>query len=225
MIALRVEIAREAGSPAYVDYAFRHRERFDYGVAETHRVPGGDRAGRRPARPADPGGAAADARASTTLRPWDLAVDPLGRPPLRPFTDVEQAGRGDRGDLHRRRSRARARSSPTSATQRPARPGQPQGEGPGRLPDDAGGRPPAVHLHERRGPRRRRPDPAPRRGPRLPRPGQPGRAAGRLSREPDRVLRGRLDVDGAARRPRPRARSTTRTTPTARTASCSKGSS
>ena len=25
-----------------------------------------------------------------TLRPWDLAVDPLSRPPLRPFEQVEQ---------------------------------------------------------------------------------------------------------------------------------------
>jgi oligoendopeptidase F len=35
MIGLRVAIAREAGFSNFVDYAFRFRERFDYGVAET----------------------------------------------------------------------------------------------------------------------------------------------------------------------------------------------
>ena len=35
MVALRVEIAREAGFPDFVGYAYRLRERFDYGVAET----------------------------------------------------------------------------------------------------------------------------------------------------------------------------------------------
>ena len=29
---------------------------------------------------------------STTLRPWDLAVDPLNRPPLRPFEQVDRHG-------------------------------------------------------------------------------------------------------------------------------------
>ena len=29
-----------------------------------------------------------------TLRPWDLAVDPLGRPPLQPFNDVERLAAG-----------------------------------------------------------------------------------------------------------------------------------
>ena len=29
-----------------------------------------------------------------TLRPWDLAVDPLGRPPLRPFDDVDKLAEG-----------------------------------------------------------------------------------------------------------------------------------
>ena len=75
------------------------------------------------------------------------------------------------------------------------------------------------------GRRRRRPHALARRGPRLPRPGQPGRDAGRLPRKPDRVLRGRVDVDGAARRRRPRGVLQRPTTPTALTGSCSKGSS
>ncbi len=38
MIALRVAIATEAGFSSYLDYAFRSRERFDYGVEETIRL-------------------------------------------------------------------------------------------------------------------------------------------------------------------------------------------
>jgi oligoendopeptidase F len=93
MIALRVAIAKEAGFASFVEYAFRYRERFDYGVEETLRfhdaierivVPLCRRLQeeRRVALGIE------------TLRPWDLAVDPLGRPPLRPFTEVERLADG-----------------------------------------------------------------------------------------------------------------------------------
>ncbi len=93
MRKLRGEIAEEAGFANFVDYAFRSRERFDYGVddsirfhesvekvvvplmrqiQEKHRL----------------------ALGVETLRPWDTAVDPLGRPPLVPFKDVEQLAAG-----------------------------------------------------------------------------------------------------------------------------------
>ena len=93
MRELRGEIAHEAGFANFVDYAFRSRERFDYGVddslrfqesvekvvvplmrqiQEKHRL----------------------ALGVDTLRPWDTAVDPLGRPPLVPFKDVEQLAAG-----------------------------------------------------------------------------------------------------------------------------------
>ena len=93
MLALRVAIAREAGFPDFVAYAFRSRERFDYGVRETtdfHRaiervvVPLANQLQEERRR----------ALGVETLRPWDLAVDPLGRPPLRPFRDVEQLAKG-----------------------------------------------------------------------------------------------------------------------------------
>jgi len=93
MLALRVAIAREAGFPDFVAYAFRSRERFDYGVQETidfHRaiervvVPLANQLQEERRR----------ALGVETLRPWDLAVDPLGRPPLRPFRDVEQLAEG-----------------------------------------------------------------------------------------------------------------------------------
>ena len=93
MLALRVAIAREAGFPDFVAYAFRSRERFDYGVQETidfHRaiervvVPLANQLQEERRR----------VLGVETLRPWDLAVDPLGRPPLRPFRDVEQLAEG-----------------------------------------------------------------------------------------------------------------------------------
>ncbi|WP_435018863.1 M3 family oligoendopeptidase [Tundrisphaera sp. TA3] len=88
MIALRQEIAREAGFPGFVPYAYRVRERFDYGVAEAVAfqdaiekvvVPLARKIqdDRRKALGVD------------RLRPWDLSVDPLGRPPLRPFAEVD----------------------------------------------------------------------------------------------------------------------------------------
>jgi oligoendopeptidase F len=93
MKQLRIEIAREAGFANFMEYAFRHRERFDYGIAETVRF---QEAVEKVVVPlmielqeryrADLG--------VETLRPWDLAVDPLGRPPLKPFEDVEQLAAG-----------------------------------------------------------------------------------------------------------------------------------
>jgi oligoendopeptidase F len=93
MLQLRIEIAREAGFPNFVEYAFRDRERFDYGIAETIRfqesvervvVPLARRLQRE----------RQDALGVETLRPWDLSVDPLGRAPLAPFRDVEQLAAG-----------------------------------------------------------------------------------------------------------------------------------
>jgi len=89
MIVLRGELAREAGFPDFVAYAYRLRERFDYGEAEasafhqaveTIVVPLARRVQEDRRR----------GLGLETLRPWDLAVDPLGRPPLRPFDNVEQ---------------------------------------------------------------------------------------------------------------------------------------
>ena len=93
MIALRQEIAREAGFDGFVPFAYRARERFDYGVAEATAfqdaiakvvVPLARRIqdDRRVALGVD------------RLRPWDLAVDPLGRPPLRPFAEVDALAQG-----------------------------------------------------------------------------------------------------------------------------------
>jgi oligoendopeptidase F len=84
LIALRQRIAENAGFDNYRDYIFRKRERFDYTAedcfhyheaVEQHIVPlirELDKE-RKKGLGVEP------------LRPWDLAVDPKGRPALRPF--------------------------------------------------------------------------------------------------------------------------------------------
>ncbi len=84
MVDLRHRCATNAGFANYRDYMFRARHRFDYTPADCrafhqaveevcvpllHRL----NAARAAALSVDP------------LRPWDLAVDVRGRPPLRPF--------------------------------------------------------------------------------------------------------------------------------------------
>lgn len=89
MTSLRVEIATEAGFPDFTSYAYRLRERFDYGVKDAEAF--GDAVAKVVVPLA--GRILAERRAALgvdALRPWDLAVDPLGRAPLRPFEDVEQ---------------------------------------------------------------------------------------------------------------------------------------
>jgi oligoendopeptidase F len=93
MIGLRQEIAKEAGFDSFTDYAYRLRERFDYGVTETVAfqdaiakvvVPLARRLQEE----------RRVALGVSALRPWDLSVDPLGRPPLRPFAEVEKLAEG-----------------------------------------------------------------------------------------------------------------------------------
>jgi oligoendopeptidase F len=89
MISLRHRIAANAGFENFRDYQFRNYERFDYSPADCfafHEAV--ERVGmpafrkvqqRRQAKlGVDP------------LRPWDLAVDPENRPPLKPFETAGQ---------------------------------------------------------------------------------------------------------------------------------------
>jgi oligoendopeptidase F len=89
MLKLRTQMARNAGFENYRDYAFRRLGRFDYtpkdceafhGAVEEHLMPivlelQAER--RRQLK-------------LETLRPWDLAVDPQNRPPLKPFAQVDE---------------------------------------------------------------------------------------------------------------------------------------
>lgn len=84
MIAKRDQMARNAGFDSYVGYAFKGMRRFDYTpelcfafheAIEKRVMPFVARLDER--RRSQLG--------LSTLRPWDLAVDPKGRGPLRPF--------------------------------------------------------------------------------------------------------------------------------------------
>ena len=137
------QIARNAGFENYRDYAFRKLGRFDYtpddcmkfhDAVEKEVVP--------VVRELQ-----AQRRAQLKLeklRPWDLAVDPLNRPPLKPFAEVgEMVSRTQRifdsldGELAGGFRRMQDLHF---------RPGQPQGQGAGRLSRDAGRGARAVHF-------------------------------------------------------------------------------
>ncbi|MGC8642778.1 MAG: M3 family oligoendopeptidase, partial [Isosphaeraceae bacterium] len=93
MLTLRIEIAREAGFSSYVDFAYRQRERFDYGVDDARAFHSAVEHVVVPlARKIQDEHRAALGLSS--LRPYDTAVDPLGRPPLAPFTDVAKLAEG-----------------------------------------------------------------------------------------------------------------------------------
>lgn len=89
LVGLRQRLARNAGFENYRDYAFRRLGRFDYAPADCvqfHETVAKDvmplvrelQTERRRHLGLD------------VLRPWDLAVDPMNRPPLRPFEEVHQ---------------------------------------------------------------------------------------------------------------------------------------
>ena len=91
VLPMRQRIAENAGFKNYRDYQFKALKRFDYTPAdcdafaaavEKHVVPLMREldAERRRALGVD------------KLRPWDLAVDPKGRPPLRPFDEKDIDG-------------------------------------------------------------------------------------------------------------------------------------
>ena len=93
MRGLRAEVAKEAGFDSFTDYAYRSRERFDYDEKDAYAFHDAIEAVVVPlARELQ------EARRSALkldkLRPWDLAVDPLGRPPLRITTDPETLAEG-----------------------------------------------------------------------------------------------------------------------------------
>jgi oligoendopeptidase F len=84
MVELRTRIGRNAGFKDYRDYAFRAKGRFDYTpkdclafrkANEKRVVPALRKRHERRKK----------LLGVDVLRPWDLAVDPEGRPPLRPF--------------------------------------------------------------------------------------------------------------------------------------------
>jgi oligoendopeptidase F len=87
-IKLRSQIAKNAGFENYRDYAFRRMGRFDYtpedcvkfhDAVEKEIVPiARELQSQRQVQ-----------LTLGSLRPWDLAVDPLNRPPLKPFAQID----------------------------------------------------------------------------------------------------------------------------------------
>lgn len=87
LLGIRAAIAANAGFDSYRDYMFRRLERFDYGPEDCYRFHQGVESVVVPlARKLQRSRAAEMGLES--LRPWDLSVDPLGRPPLRPFAQT-----------------------------------------------------------------------------------------------------------------------------------------
>ena len=89
MLDLRGHIAANAGRPDYRAYRWQQLLRFDYTPADCARfqdaieavvVPAAQRSYERRRRQLG----------VDTLRPWDLEVDPLGRPPLRPYNQLAE---------------------------------------------------------------------------------------------------------------------------------------
>jgi oligoendopeptidase F len=89
MLGFRSQISKNAGFDNYRDYRFQRLERFDYGPkdcqafhesAEKLIKPLVDKIQRKRAKK----------MGISTLRPWDLSVDPEGKAPLRPFADTEK---------------------------------------------------------------------------------------------------------------------------------------
>ncbi len=93
LIELREKIAKNAGYDNYRDYIFPRRERFDYTPQDCFRYHKAVEQYIVPLiRELDQqrqGNLELD-----KLRPWDLAVDPEGKPPLRPFKSAPELVKG-----------------------------------------------------------------------------------------------------------------------------------
>jgi oligoendopeptidase F len=89
LLELRGRIAAQAGCANYRDYAFRRLGRFDYTPADCVTF---HEAVAEAVMPAirETQAKRRQQLGLTALRPWDLAVDPLSRPPLQPFQQVDQ---------------------------------------------------------------------------------------------------------------------------------------
>jgi len=98
-LALRLKMAENAGRPDYRAYRWQQMLRFDYTPEDSLRfdaaieevvVPAAERIYERRRQQLG----------VDTLRPWDLDVDPLGRPPLRPFQTADELITGSSNIFH-----------------------------------------------------------------------------------------------------------------------------
>ena len=93
LLNLRGQIAGHAGHRSYLDYVFRQRRRFDYTPADCVKF---HDAVEQEVMPVVRELQTARRRQLNlpALRPWDVAVDPMNRPALRPFQDVGALAEG-----------------------------------------------------------------------------------------------------------------------------------
>ena len=87
LIALRGQIAKNAGFANYRDYAFRQKSRFDYTPRECEQFHDAVEKEIIPAVREIQNERKRQLHLEK-LRPWDAAVDPQNRPPLKPFVEV-----------------------------------------------------------------------------------------------------------------------------------------
>jgi oligoendopeptidase F len=89
MLKIRVKAARNAGFENYRDYMFRRKERFDYGPKDCETFHESAQKAIKPlvVKIQQKRGKKMDL---SSLRPWDLLVDPKGLPPLKPFEKTEE---------------------------------------------------------------------------------------------------------------------------------------
>jgi oligoendopeptidase F len=89
MVALRTTIAKNAGFKDYRDYSFRAKGRFDYTPKHCYDF---HRANEKAVVPAlrKRHERRKKLLGVDVLRPWDLAVDPEGRAPLRPYAKTKE---------------------------------------------------------------------------------------------------------------------------------------
>ena len=95
MLELRGKVAANAGYDNYRDYKFDAMMRFDYTPADCEAFHAAVEKFIVPIARDIQERRKADMRLDT-LRPWDLSVDPLGRPPLEPFEKSEDLALGVR---------------------------------------------------------------------------------------------------------------------------------
>ena len=89
LIKLRSQIARNAGFKNYRDYAFRRLGRFDYTPEDCKKFQDAIEKEIVPAVRKIQNDRKRQLKLEK-LRPWDLAVDPQNRPPLKPFAKVKE---------------------------------------------------------------------------------------------------------------------------------------
>ena len=89
LIQLRTRIAKNAGFDNYLEFAFRHRGRFDYTPADCLKFHAAIESEIMPVVREIQEERRQHLQLDR-LRPWDLAVDPHNRPPLKPFGQVNE---------------------------------------------------------------------------------------------------------------------------------------